>query len=43
MKALMMYSSDQFGEAKEKKIKASDSTMICIYSLRQRSFAEDMA
>jgi len=43
VKALMMYSSDQFGEAKEKKIKASDSTMICIYSLRQKSFAEDMA
>jgi len=43
VKALMMYSSDQFGEAKEKKSKASESTKVYIYSLRQRSFAEDIA
>jgi hypothetical protein len=35
VKALMVYSSDQTGDAKEKKIKVGDSMKACIHYLSQ--------
>jgi hypothetical protein len=35
VKALMVYSTDQTGDAKEKKIKVSDSIKVCSHYLRQ--------
>jgi hypothetical protein len=36
VKALIVYSTDESSEAKDKKMKVSDSMNVCIHHLRQR-------